>query len=369
MKKNLLVVHLYKGSLPSYESSNLAFFNLRTNKLIKFFKVNSALPPSNLQQHVLLTDPTGKFLIVCDDYGISVFSVDRAFKLFATLTVPNSLLQSPIPYNRINQPLTRIRVLNTQEIIIAEGSSLLRWNFHTQRAVSNLPSFLSFDHNLKIADFECDSERNLLFVMTEMLLTCDNCEVILYDLADLTVVSRYKLDCMFLNRFWGLDMESGSISVIQSDLVQKKTVVSFLRLTPEFDLKKHRVYHVDGWALRHLNSSKEISCLVISQVAGNFLKRIWGFFSYAEDRFLSANYDISDLSVTTDLPVIHKIFDYLDDIGMFICNNNGTLFFTRRKNIIKKKVATVSKKFWDFVKDNPPEMMNSDHIAQLTIPK
>mgnify|MGYP003880796201 FL=1 len=345
-----MAIHMYKGSLPNYQSSSIAVFNYRTNKLIKKLPVNFSQPPSNLQQHTLLTDPLEKYLIVCDDYGIIVYSIERAFKVHAKFSIPSEHLESPLPYISINQPLTRVRVFNSDELLIAKGSSLLRWNFNQQKVATQVPELLIFPFNQKIADFECDPEKELLFVMLELLFTYEYCEVIAFDLEDMTPVSRYRLNCMFLNRFWGLNIETGSIAILQSDLVKKKSVITFLCLNPDFELEEIKSYQIDGWALPYLISSKEISCLIISQMAGTALKRVWGYFEYAEDSFLTGNESVREGSAQLSLPRYQKCFDYVDQLGCFIGFDGGSLFLCKRRRIIDCEESLPGEPFWEHVR-------------------
>ena len=353
IQNSLIAVQIYKGSLPTYESSSIALFNSRTNKIVKQFNVAMSQAPSNLQQHTLITDPLEQYLIVCDDFGIYIYSMQRAFKIYSKYSVPNTAFESPLPLIRVNQPLTRVRAVSPEELLIAKGSSLVKWNFQKNRAVSTLPEFLGFQQNQKIADFECDVEKQLLFVMIELLFTYEYCEIIIYDLDELLPLSTYRLDCSFLNRFWSVSIESGSISVMQSDLVKKKSMVTFLRLNPDFEMKKVKSHEVEGWTLQHLGASKEISCIIISQMVDTAFKRVWGFFEHAEDRFLKAIYSVKQDTGSIHLPRVQKIFEYLDGLGCFVGFDHGAVFLTKKHDVIKRNKPRPSKKFWEYVGGTP----------------
>lgn len=350
LKNTLVAVQLYIGHLPNYESSMISLYNYRTNKLMKSIKVGMGQAPSNLQQHTLLTDPSNNLLIVCDDYGIFIYSLQRSLKIFGKLSANHTLVESPLTCARISQPMTRIKVFGSEELLIAKGSSILKWNYYQERSGTHLKEFLTFPLDKKIADFECDNDKQLLFVMLELLFTYENSEILIYDLVDKTKLSSYKLNCMFLNRFWAVDVEIGSVAVMQSDLVKKKSVITFLRIDADFELKKLKSHEVDGWTLHHLNNSKRLSCIIISKLIGNVFKRIWGYFEYAEDRFLKANYSEKEESSDGELPRVHKFFDYLDPIDCFVGNEGGSLFLSKRKRVVVRKTGYSSKKFWEYVK-------------------
>lgn len=353
LKNRLIAVQIYLGNLPSYDSSTIALFNSKSNRLIKKLKVSMNQAPSNLQQHTLLTNPSENMLIVCDDYGIYIYSLENALKLHSKYSTLSHLVESPLPYLRLNQPLTRVRVFNNEELLIAKGSSLMKWNFYENRSAIFLSDLLTYTVDKKIADIEYDNERQLLFVMLELLFTYEYCEIIIYDLADgVDVLSSVRLDCLILNRFWGVNIESGSISVIQSDLVQKKSVVTFLTLGPDFQLTKRKNYEVEGWTLRHLNASQQLSCVVISLMVGDAFKRVWGYFYHAEDRFFQANFSIKEGTTASNFPRSQKVFEYFDKIGCFIGFDSGTIFLTKLNRVIKRQNPVSSKKFWKYVSKN-----------------
>lgn len=347
----LIAVQLYKGTLLNYESSSIALFNSRTNRLIKSVNVCLARPPSNIQQHILLATPDGKFLVACDDFGVIIFSVERAFKAYAKYNVPNTIVELPLPHINMTQPLTKVRLHNSNEIIMAKGSSLIRWDFLANRAPTQLPNLITFPSEAKIADFTCDSERDLLVVMLEQLLSSQHCKIILYDLTDMTQLSSYKFNCMLLNRFWTVDMESGSISVMQSELTNqnKRSHISFLRITDDFKIRKWKSYDVDGWPLPVLNSSTRYSCIVISQMVGNLIKRIWGYFDYAEDRIFKTTCSFTDDNSESKIPRVHKIFEFFDNLDLFIGSHHGRMFLTRRERVIDSNETFPTKNFWKSV--------------------
>lgn len=349
LRNSLLAVQIYQGHLPNYASTYVALFNTKSSKVIKKLTIALDQAPSNLQQHILLSDQSEKMLVVCDDFAIRVYSIDRAFKIHSKFSFNSTEIPFPLPYVKITQPLTRVRVLNSEEILLARGSSLHRWNFSKDRSVSQLPEFLSFPSNKKIADFDCDFEKQLLFIMLEYIFTNECCEIILYDLEDLIPLSTYKLDFKFVNRFWGLNIESGSISVIQNDLIQKKSVITFIRPDPAFELKLLKKYEIEGWVLNHMLGSKEISCIVVSQMKGSAFKRVWGLFEYAEDRCLKGIYSTREGAEHGELPRSQKFVEYLEGIGCFLGADGGSIFLSRRKRVIKRKVGCSSKEFWAHV--------------------
>lgn len=353
LRNSLVAVQYYQGPLLNYESSSIALFNYKTNRIVKTVKVPFSRPPSNIQQHTLQTDEEGKVLIVSDDFGIVIFSIERAFKILSKYNIPNTAMNLPVPNLGLMQPLTKVKLLNSQELLIARGSSLLKWNFYTQKAPSQIPELVAFPFLQKIADFSCDSERNLLTIMLEDLTTSQACMILILDLTDLTVLSSAKFDCKLLNRFWTVDMESGSISVIQTSLLNKesKSQISFLRVNEDFKIQLWRSYEIDGFPLPVLNSSSKYSCISISQMVGQLVRRCWGYFDYAEDRIYTATYSFSEGTEDT-IPRGHKLLESFDNLGVFIGSHKGRIFLTHQSRVIKQDSAFSSKKFWMNARDS-----------------
>ena len=181
-----------------------------------------------------------------------------------------------------------IKVVNHRELWIAQGNSLFKWRFQEENSISREPALLLGDF-VRIKDFFCNLEKNVLFVLEEIGQLAISFHINIYDLQTSNLLSTYRLDDRVVNPLWRADTEHGWISLAQSNIERNLSTVSIIQLDDHSNLKQIKRFSVGGEVSRDFTASNEIFCLKVNQ----FYKTIWGFFSSGKDLILRGAYRLA----------------------------------------------------------------------------